>query len=80
LLGLEAIREIILERNLESLPFYSYLRFKYNSAPYNKGSQNRMPAVSYIKHNSNTNFISEADNAVVHTSGFKGSKVLKSMA
>ena len=26
LLGLEAIREIILERNLESLPFYDYIR------------------------------------------------------
>jgi hypothetical protein len=26
LLGLEAIREIILERNLESLPFFDYIR------------------------------------------------------
>ena len=32
LLGLESLKEIILERNLESLPFYSYVKVKYNSA------------------------------------------------
>ena len=30
LLGRAAVREIILERNLESLPFYSYMKQKYN--------------------------------------------------
>lgn len=32
LLSLEALQEIVLEKNLESLPFYSYVKAKYNGA------------------------------------------------
>ena len=42
LLGLEAVKEIVLERNLESLPFYNYVQRKYNSA-YIRGTGQRVP-------------------------------------
>ena len=30
LLGLQAVKDIIMERNLESLPFYQYMKVKFN--------------------------------------------------
>jgi hypothetical protein len=55
LLGLEAIKEMILERNLEALPFYEYVRFKYNSGLYKRGSQGRLPGTRHVALNSNSN-------------------------
>jgi hypothetical protein len=81
LLGLEAIREIILERNLESLPFFEYIRFKYNSGINTKASYGRLPGSTFIKQNSTTKFItSDNSKSVVHSSGYRGSRVLKALA
>jgi len=45
---LDAVKEIVLERNLESLPFYNYVQRKYNSAYIRETGQRVPPYVHVI--------------------------------
>ena len=46
---MDAVKEIVLERNLESLPFYNYVQRKYNSAYIRETGQRVPPYVHVIK-------------------------------
>ena len=49
MLGLDAVKEILLERNLESLPFYRYIQKKYNSPYLSKDtSTSRVPPYVHL--------------------------------
>eukprot|EP00347_Sterkiella_histriomuscorum_P019437 403341631 len=69
LLGLMAVKEIIMERNLESLPFYSYMRNKFNAGKqFIKKSTQKQQQMIGVALGSNSNIMGSENNSPLNRS------------